>query len=165
MEAELNAVSIALGAQRAAGTVDSFTAPPLGWLLAAIAGVPARGSTHARLEIRGSDRGDVWTRSFGRRRQVSRVQLVDDIVEERFGPLTFELIGFRIDGIGVERGHLELRRTRIGRFSLGSGTFSLRSTTWRDDSRLRSHIHAALLGGRLGQLHYAIDLHNEGGIQ
>ena len=160
METELNEVSVALGAQRAVGTVESFTTGPLGWLLAAIAGVPVRGSTHARLEIRGSDRGDVWTRSFGRRRQVSRVRLIDDIVEEGFGPLTFELVGFR-----TEHEHLELRRTRIGRFCFGSGTFSLHSTTQRGGDRLRSRIDAALLGGRLGRLHYGIDLHNEGDIQ
>ena len=149
--------SHALGVSGGIGTVTARTGGPFGWALALIARVPVGGSAPARLEIRGSDRGDVWTRTFGRRRQVSTVRLVgDDRVEERFG-----LLAMSFD---VQPGPaLQLRRARVGRVVVGPRWLSLRCATRRNGSRLRCRVDASVANGRLGWLRYEIDLLDDPG--
>lgn len=150
----LTDVSLTFGVPLAVGSVTSRTGGALGWALAWIAGVPVCGSAPARLEIRGSDRGDVWTRTFGRRRQVSVMRILGDGVEERFGWLAFELAL-------VSDAELRLLRTRVGPFAFGPRLFALLTSTTRDGSQLQCRVDATLLGGRLGRLRYEIDVRQD----
>lgn len=148
----------ALGASSGAGTVTARTGGPFGWALALVARVPVGGSAPARLEIRGSDRGDVWTRTFGRRRQVSVVRMMGaGRVEERFRCLVME---FEM----LLRAGLRLQRARVGWLAFGPRWLDVRCVTRRGDGRLWCRVDATLAGGRLGWLRYEIGLcENPGG--
>ena len=68
---------------------------PLAWLLGVATGLPrASGDVDVRVQIRRTDRGEVWTRHFGGQRMQSRLWSEHGLLCERLGMATFR---FQLD--------------------------------------------------------------------